>query len=165
MEEIEIAHLAGYIDGSASITVHVNESDDYSVGYHFKPVVVIYVPRRDETMLGKLDAYCEDNFVQYAADEREGKENDSVRWSVFEGDNIKRFLEPMLPYLVSRYHDANVMVEKIVPAVEDGEHREKRGLYELMEFADELRQSNRKGTDPKYTQEYFADEWDDEVTA
>jgi hypothetical protein len=40
----------------------------------------------------------------------------------------------MLPHLVTQYERAVVMLEQIVPRIEDGFHREKEGFYELMEF-------------------------------
>jgi len=43
--------------------------------------------------------------------------------------------------------------------MEDGFHLKKEKFYELMEFADMIRDGNTRGTERKYNQEYFKEEW------
>jgi hypothetical protein len=67
----------------------------------------------------------------------------------------------MLPYLVTEYESSVIMIEQILPRIEDGLHTEKQGLYELMEFADMVRETNprRRSPELKYDQDYFAEAW------
>lgn len=162
MEETEVAHIAGFIDGAGQITAHVHKAADYKIGYTFSPAIIIHLSNHEETMLGKLDAYCEDNFVEYKANEQQ---SGSFRWQIFNPDGILRFLEPLYPHLVSRHYEATLMMEEVIPAVKENKDKNKQGFYELVKIADELRSVTSYGQDPKYTQEFFADEWQDDLPA
>lgn len=168
MEDAQIAHLAGLFDAVGGITVHVTKSSNYAVGYRYQPVLRLNRSTADEALIGKLIAYCEDQSVQFSLSEKDKTgdgDTTSYEWTVKDPVHIERFLEPMMPYLVSRYEEASLMLEIIVPAVKKGAHREKEGFYELMDVADRLRSSARYGPDVKYTKDYFADEWGDELAA
>lgn len=163
VEDTEIAHIAGVLDAVGTVSVHVSKNDKYSIGYQFQGVVRIIRPMDDnDPIMGKLMAYCDEEGVKYSVSEKShgpNRDSQSYELMVKNPDSIRRFLEPMLPYLVTQYEKAVVMLEQIVPRLEDGLHREKSGFYELMEFADMIRQDNRRGTELKYTQQYFEDEW------
>lgn len=85
----------------------------------------------------------------------------SYRWACNSPDDIERFLEPLLPFLVTEYESSVLMIEQILPRMEDGFHTEKEGFYELMEFVDIVRASNprRRSPELKYDQDYFAEAW------
>jgi len=162
VEEEQIAHLAGVFDAVGGITVNVIHDTDYRLDYTIQPMLRLLRPDENDPLLGKLMAYCDENAIKYSISEKshgEERESTSVEWLVKNPESIRQFLEPMLPYLVTQYEKAVVMLEQIVPRIEDGLHREKSGFLEIMEFADMIRQSNRRGTELKYTREYFEDEW------
>jgi hypothetical protein len=161
VEDIDIAHLAGFLDGTGKITAHVSKNKKYSIGYEIQPLVKFIRPSSEDPALGKLMEYCDENGVRYGVSERSqapDREHRKSELIIKRPDSIMRFLEPMLPYLTSQYPKAIVMLEQIVPRIEDEVHHEKEGFYELMEFADMIREGGRGGK-LKYTQEYFADEW------
>lgn len=162
VEDTEIAHLAGLLDAVGTVTVHVSKNDKYSIGYQFQAVVRIIRPMDDDDpLLGKLMAYCDENGIKYSISEKShgpDKDSKSYEWFCKNPESIRRFLEPMLPYLVTQYEKVVVMLEQIIPRIEDGLHREKEGFIELMEFADMIRDS-RRGTEVKYTKGYFEEEW------
>lgn len=163
MEDTEIAHLAGVLDAVGTVSVHVSKNDRYSIGYQYQAVVRVIRPMDDnDPLMGKLMAYSDELGVKHSISEKShGPDSDSksYEWFCKNPESIRRFLEPMLPYLVTQYEKAVIMLEQIVPRIEDGLHREKQGFYELMEFADMIREDNRRGTELKYTQDYFAEEW------
>jgi hypothetical protein len=163
VEENEIAHLAGVLDAVGTVTVHVSKNDKYSIGYQYQAVVRIIRPMDDsDPIMGKLMAYCDELGVRTSISEKShGPDRDSQSYELHikNPDSIRRFLEPMVPYLVTKYEPVVIMLEQIVPRLEDGLHRNKEGFYELMEFADMIREDNRRGTELKYTQSYFEDEW------
>ena len=166
VDETDIAHLAGVIDAAGTVTVHVTKNDRYSIGYQYSAVVELSRPANDDDpLIGKLLAYCDEYGVRYKLSEGfnddEGGNSKSYRWVCNSPDNIERFLKPMLPFLVTEYESAVIMMEQIIPRMKDDLHTEKGGFYELMEFADVVRGSNprRKRSDPKYNQDYFAETW------
>jgi len=163
VNDTEIAHLAGLLDAVGTVTVHVSKNDKYSIGYQYQAVVRVIRPMDDnDPILGKLLAYCDENGVKYSLSETShGKDWDSksYEWLCKNPESIRRFLEPMLPYLVTQYKRSVIMLEQIVPRMEDGLHLKKEGFYELMEFADMIRDGNTRGTERKYDQESFGEEW------
>lgn len=162
MEDTSIAHLAGVFDTIGTVTVHVSENDKYRIGYQFQPVLRLIRPMNDDPLLGKVMAYCEENGVRYSLSEKShgpGADTKSHEWVCKDPDSIERFFEPMLPYLVTKYEPAMVMIKEITPRVKDDKHLEKEGLYELMEYADMIREPIRRGTEIKYSQKYFEKEW------
>lgn len=165
VDETDIAHLAGVLDAAGTVMVHVTKNKRYSIGYQYSAVVKISRPANDDDpLLGKLLAYCDENGVRYKLSKDSNKEDSdskSYRWVCNKPDDIERFLEPLLPFLVSEYESAVIMIEQIIPRMKDGLHTEKEGFYELMEFADTVRESNPRRRSPglKYDQDYFAETW------
>lgn len=156
VEETDIAHLAGVIDAIGRITVHISKDNEYKVGYHLHPVVQIHQPiSENDPLIGKLMSYSDEYGVRFSLSEKTRGEDESGSyvWLCKDPESIERFLEPMVPYLVSNYDRARLMLEEITPRVEAGDHTDKQGFYELMEYADLLR------GEEKYNQDYFREEW------
>jgi len=164
VDDTDIAHLAGVVDAIGTVTVRVTKNERYSIGYQYSAVVQISRPANDDDpLLGKLLAYCDEYGAKYKLTEEsddDGK-GESYRWMCNSPDDIERFLDPLLPHLVTEYESAVIMIEQILPRIEDSLHTEKRGFYELMEFADMVRESNpqRRSPELKYDQDYFAEAW------
>jgi len=156
MEEADVAHLAGLFDGAGSVTVHIGKDESYPLDYRYQPAIRLYRAKTDEAMLGKLDAYCEDYGVQYHLNDKD----ETVMFEVSNLDSIQRFLEPILPWLVTHHQDARLMVEEILPAIEENRHKTKDGFYELAGYADTLRGGPGKGRKAKYTQKFFKEKWE-----
>lgn len=163
MNSEEIAHLAGVFDAVGTLTVHITKNDRYTIGYQFQPMIRLFRPAgKEDPLMGKLMAFCDERGIKYGiAEKAHAKDRDSTsyEWKVKNPESIERFLEPLLPYLVTTFPRATLMLEQIIPRVKDGHHTEKETFYELMKYADELRGPINKGTDAKYTQEYFEKEW------
>jgi len=164
VDKTDIAHLAGVLDAAGTVTVRITKNKRYSIGYQYSAMVELSRPANDDDpLLGKLLTYCDEYGARYKLSEQsdhDGK-GKSYRWRCNSPDNIERFLEPMLSYLVTEYESAVIMIEQIIPRMEDGLHTEKGGFYELMEFADAVRKSNPRSrrSDLQYDQDYFAETW------
>jgi len=163
VNDTEIAHLAGIFDIIGAITVNIAKDDDYKIGYNFQPVCRITYPvYENDPMMGKIMEYCSQNSVKYSLAEvshGKGRDGTSNRMEIKRPEDIERFLEPLLPYLVSKYHPAMIMIEQILPGVKKSEHRDKSGFYKLIGYADKIRSANNQQNRMKYTQDYFAKEW------
>lgn len=163
MEEIQIAHLAGAFDVAGVLNVHITKDDEYRIGYRMSPLCSMTFPvERDNPFLGKMISYCEDENVQYYLTEifNDNKEKSkSQRIEIKDPYSLEAFLLPMLDHLVTHYESAIIMLEQITPRIKDDLHKEKEGFYEIMGFADVLRQKSNHTSRTKYDQEYFAEEW------
>lgn len=155
MEEIDVSHLAGAFDMGGRLSVKIAERDSIAIGYNFRAICRITIPDgHNNPLTGKFMAYCEDNVVNYST----SVDGDSLRIIIENPEDIRRFLEPMLKYLVAQYELSLIMLEEIVPRMKDDQHREKEGFLELMEYVDMIRTSARQ-SQLKYDTEYFEKEW------
>ena len=162
MDGTDIAHLAGAFDMKGHVTVEIFEKASATVGYTFIPKTQFSRPRWDETIVGKMTAYCEENYVTYDLIERSGKKTSNYLIEIQGADNVRKFLTPLIPHLVTKYPPAMTMLEQILPRYEDKRHLTKQGFYEMMGFVDILRQY-RRGGHTKYSQDYFIELWSDEI--
>jgi len=162
MTEPDLIHLAGVFDAIGVITVSISKKDSYKVGYEITPIVRITSSRNDNRVLmGKIIEYCDQQGVRYGITEKENTSDaKSDKIEIKRTESIQRFLEPILPSLVAKFEEATIMLEEIIPRIEDDKHRSKEGVYELMEFADMIRGTNKRGPTLKYDQAYFKKEWD-----
>lgn len=162
MKEHDIIYLSGLVDGVGSYEVNVSPHNNYATGFRFEPKFRMGLNESDTTILGMLDEYCEEIGVSYSIENR--GTGDAIRFTIQTPCEIARFTEPFGDYLIRKYKDAEIMLNEIIPAVEDGKHTSKDGLYELMGWVDELRGDGGRGRNPKYTQEWFEEEWEGELS-
>lgn len=156
MDETDIAHLAGYVDAQGRITVHVIKNDDYSTGYELRPSVRITIPREDEALVGKFMAYCEANVVQYTWHDESGGGASSGQIDIKTPEAIRRFLRPLAPHLVATFDDASLLVEGVLPGIEEKEHHTPEGLLGILDTARPLRSG---GPDRGHTIDELAEEF------
>jgi hypothetical protein len=162
MEDEQIAHLAGYFDGVGSVTIRVIKDSDYRLGYTLQPSLRLQRSNDEDPAIGKLLAYCDEEAVRHSVSESShgaDRASSSIEWSVREPESVERFLRPMMPFLVTNYVPAEIMLTDVLPAIENDAHREKESFYHLIGVAEQLREYTGENQAAKYTQEYFEDEW------
>lgn len=181
MEDEDVAHLAGVFDAAGGVSARVRQADT-AVGYRLEPTVRLRRPASERALLGKLAAYCRERDVRHECTERGESDAAAEAWTleVTEPGSVRRFLEPMLPYLVEKRTPATVMLDKIVPGLGDGSEPTKREFYRLVGYADKLRAAGTAsvgegddggdgdgdgddGERTRYTQEFFEELWYDEL--
>jgi len=161
MEETQIAHLAGAFDMAGLLNVYVNKDEEYAIGYNMNLTCrMSFGSNQQNPIMGKLKSYCEEENIPYSVQEFSPKKDKTVYRVVIQKPYaIEEFLLPMLDHLVNHYESAIILLEQIIPRIKDGLHKEKQGFYEIMEFADVLRQKTTHESRIKYDQEHFAEEW------
>ncbi|AGM10941.1 HNH endonuclease [Halorubrum tailed phage 7] len=160
MERDHVAHLAGVFDVVGSVTAQLTKTEDTRIGFRFHPLIRINRPEDQEVLMGKLDAYCEDYDVDHSITKR--SDSGSFVFEAKSPEGIRNFLMPMMDYLVVNHEEAIIMLEEILPRVEDDLHLTEDGLIEIMGYVDRLRETSRYGAEAKYTQSYFEDLWNAE---
>lgn len=158
VEETQIAHLAGIVDVQGTLSLRIEKDDSHRIGYTMTPELEIRRKNTDDDpVMGKITQYSEEHAVKFYI--REDSNSNIVVVTIKRPHNVRRFLEPMIDHLVTNFIDAHLMLEQAIPALEDGAHLNKDGFYELVGIADALREGRTMRRGPKYTQEYFANEW------
>jgi hypothetical protein len=156
----QIAHLAGFFDAAGNISLRVTKDEDYRLGFTLRPIVRVLRPNEEDPILGKLMEYADDEAVKYSLTEiSHGGGGSSTGFVITDTDSIERFLEPMFEYMVTQYIRANIMLNEILPELEDGQHREKEGFVRLVSIADDIRRESASSKKVKYTEEYFREMW------
>jgi hypothetical protein len=161
MEDTEIAHLAGFVDSAGRITVHVAKNERYALDYELRPIIRIYIPETSEAMVGKIEAYCDDYGVKTTRTHKEASHSYCIH--IRDRASIRRFLEPMMDWLVIQYEAAIIMLDEILPAFEEGKHTDPEGFVEILRIAQPMRVGPR-GED-QLRAEDFAEKWDVEIPA
>jgi hypothetical protein len=154
VNKIDVAHLAGLIDGGGSIRVAVAQQDSYALGYSLTPTVRFSTPRKKDPAIGKLEAFCEEHNIRYSLTEAET----TIELSIDNKEGVKIFLEKVIDYLVTTFEDALIVMNEIIPRIEDKQHTNKEGFCEIMGYVDLLGGSGQT-ENRKYTQEYFLKLW------
>lgn len=75
------------------------------------------------------------------------------------GCSVEKFLKPLVGGLIEQEKQAKVMLDELIPGVKERKHETKQGFYELMRSVNTLRETIHSKQSPKYTPEYFMDEW------
>jgi len=75
--------------------------------------------KKKEVVLGMVDEYCEDHGVIYRT---ENRTNGSSQIIIYQPESIKRFIEPIFSGLIQQQDEAEIMLDEILPMVEDGKH-------------------------------------------
>lgn len=161
MEEEQIAHLAGVFDVAGSLSVNIGQNSRYRIGYQYQPFVRFVRPLDEEDpLLGKVMSYCDELGVRYNISEKatDSSGQEHFEFMIKDVTSIKRFLEPMMRYFVARHDTASLLLDVVLPAVEESEHTTKEGFLRLMPAADQLRAGT--GRDVKYDTRYFENEWE-----
>jgi hypothetical protein len=162
VDETDLAHLAGVFDAAGTLSIHIAKDDSYKNGYKFTAMARMNRPaNNNDPVIGKLMAYCEDHGISYKLNEKESDRfaSRSYEWICQKPDDLERFLRPLMPYLVTHYERAVLMLEEIIPRMQDGLHTEKAGFLDLMEYADAIRESYSRNKDLQYDKSYFENEW------
>jgi hypothetical protein len=162
VNETDLAHLAGVFDGAGTLSIHIAKDDSYRIGYKFTAMARMNRPaNNNDPVMGKLMAFCEEYGVSHKLNEVESDRfaSKSYEWICQKPDSLERFLEKLAPYFVTHYERTVLMLEEIIPRMQDGLHTEKAGFLELMEYADAIRSSYSRNKDLQYDKDYFEELW------
>lgn len=162
VKETDIAHLAGVFDAVGNISIRISKCETNRLNYRLRPIIEIARPNENDPVLGKFMEYCEEHGVKYKLKEKkiyDDEDNTHFKLSIRDANDIKSFLEPLQPFLVTRYFDAELMITEVVPAIQNDEHLNKNGFYKLVVAAEQLRANSSKNVSSKYTREFFAEKW------
>ncbi|MDB2240823.1 hypothetical protein [Halorubrum ezzemoulense] len=161
MDDTQEAHLAGVFDAAGGVALRVSKDKTYKLNYNLRPHLSLRRYNEEDPILGKLMEYSDEKSVKYSIGEKTGQnqENPSISWTVTDPDSVGRFLEPLMNHLVTNYFRAELMLEVVIPSLRNGDHLNKQGFYELVGVAEKLREGKQLRVEPKYTQDFFEEEW------
>lgn len=154
------SYHGGLFDGEGSLSAKVRKNNSTTHGYSIAASSTIKHTNYD-AVLESLCGFAEHINIDYSVrhvEPRDGNHADQFSFRVSTRDNVRRYLSELKPHLVLKRKQAEIMLDEIIPALERGQHTDRRGFLRVMESID--RMNAMKGGDRgKYTVEYFEDKW------
>ena len=155
-EQWKYPYVAAVIDFGSNFRANIIKRSDAKIGYNI--AVEIHVNSNSEIGLGFLDEFLMDH--QINPNIREDSKSDSYRLEINRRDDVEKLLLLVHPFILVRAEVVNITLEKLIPKLNEGVQKTEEGFYELVGHVDEIRSQTITRREPKYTQEYFKDEFD-----
>jgi len=168
MPKIEIPQfssefVAGWIDGDGSIRTQISPTERRKIGFQVQPKIT-----SKQTGCGALNAmsalenFCKESGVEYNIDEikREGNESSGYNFRIGGLSDVKTFLLEIEESLIVKQPQAKIMLNEIIPRMENKKHLEKDGFVEIVAWKDIMDSYKGGNNRSKYNLDYFKEEWD-----
>lgn len=146
-------YVAAVLDFGSNFRVRVVKDSGAAVGHRIVPEV--YVNHTDPGVLGFLDEFCENHGLQPRVRERD----QNYRLEVSRRDDLRDLLRLVRPYVLARDETVRLILDRLIPGLERGDHGDEQGFLKLMATVDEIREQTTTRSEPKYTEAYFREEW------
>jgi hypothetical protein len=146
-------YVAAVVDFGTNLQVKVEKVNDAAVGYRITPL--IYISHPDKLQLGFIDEFCENHGIT----PRLRETSTTFRLEIARRDDLRDFLWLVRPYLIARDQPVSILLDRLIPGLEDRKHSDKLGFVQLMHYVDKIREHTHGQGEPKYTEGYFRDEW------
>lgn len=151
-------YVAGLVDNHASIVVSVARVSDRRVGY--RPKHEIRYKGEHRGVFDILECYCAEHGIEPRISERSKSSYDRFKFLLSSRSDIVAFLEPLRPYLVVQNRAVALLVETLIPGLNNGAHTERESFLMWMRLLEEFREESGRANRTKYDFEYFRNEWD-----
>lgn len=150
-------YIAGLVDSKCNLIVTVKKTDDTGVGY--RVAIKIRFKTKQDLALLVFDDYCRSLGIN-ATITRSDEESRSDQIALTARDDIEIFLTSLRDYLLVRRDAVDLLLDSILPALENGKHLNRETFPALIAIIDTFRQKAGRGNRAKYTLDYFLNEWD-----
>lgn len=146
-------YIAAVIDFGTNFRIRVVTESGAAVGYRIVPEM--YVNHTDPAVLGFLDEFC----TNHGLNPRLRDRDQNYRLEVSKRDDVRDLLRLVRPYIIARDEPVTILLEDLIPGLEAGKQGDEEGWLELMGYVDEVREHTVTRREPKYTEDYFRDEF------
>lgn len=146
-------YVAAVVDFGSNFSLSVTDTGTVDVGYYIQPSIKI--SNTNATVIGFLDEFCENHGIEPNVRET----TNTFVIEIGKRDDLKLFLQLVEPYVIAQDTAVQIMLKNLLPGLQMGKHTEKRGFLKMMGYVDEIREHTTQRSKPKYTQNYFRDEF------
>lgn len=146
-------YVAAVVDFGSNFRVEIPSDSGAKVGHRIVPE--LYFNHTEAAVIGFLDEFCTEHRLKPLFRERE----QNFRLEVGKRDDVRDLLRLVRPYIIAREQPVSIMLEDLIPGLEAGKHGDEAGFVELMKYVDEIRTHTTQRSEPKYTADYFRDEF------
>lgn len=146
-------YVAGVLDFGSSFRVRLPKDDGARFGHVIH--LQIHIENTRPAVMGFLDEFCMNHGIEPRVREREH----NFRLELAKRDDVRDFLRLIRPYVLVRAEAVEIALEDLIPGLENRLGSTEEGFLELMGYVDEIRSHTVTRTEPKYTQDYFRNEF------
>lgn len=153
------SYIAGVFDGIGGIHATIKTGKSHRFGYRLE--VLINLQSQRAQLVALFEDWCTDLGINPTVTELERKRDPAYRLTISRKEDIATVLSELSPFLLAQAHDARLVLNEILPRLQENAHYKKEGFVEIVELMDEMDSS----TDREYDAEYFREKWADELEA
>lgn len=145
------AYIAGVVDASGTFSFQIQQSEGYDVGYQFG--AHFRLKKKNPDLVETFANWCDEQEIEA----RLRRDGDQYFVTIRKLEDLQRFLETLAPFSRAKSVDFRIMLDEIVPRLENDEHTTEDGLIEIMGFVENMPSVSMARR--KYTQDYFIQEF------
>ena len=153
-EPWQYPYVAAVVDFGSNFILDIVIEDKARVGYQISPK--IFINHTNPSVIGFLDEFCQNHGLHPRYRERD----QNIRLEVARRDDIGDLLSLVEPYIIGRYEAVSIMLNDLLPGMDNRLQSSEEGFVELMGYVDQIREQTASSKTPKYDQDYFRDEFD-----
>ena len=134
---IQLAYLAGFLDGDGSIYVRAKQNSDYKYGFQIAPYVIFFQSKKEESNFRKIFSKIGFGYM------RERKDG-ILEYTIARKDNIIFLLNILRPYLVLKRKQADLMIKILEKKEKVSNYEDFKRLMKLVERYRDLNYSKKR---------------------
>ena len=160
MEGISKEWIGGFFDADGNISYSVlNQNQNYILQLVFQ---IGQSRKNAKTTIPCIEKHFINN-MNISPNINSVREGELILLTITDIKNVKTVLEYLQPHIHGKSEQVKIVLEEIIPRMEQGLHNEnKTDFIELIAWKEAL-DSYKGGNRSKYTVEYFEEKWDIEL--
>lgn len=154
-DQIPSSYVSGLFDGGVNVTLRIKSDEMTPCGYRFSPGLRFETDDSPE-LVGVLAEFSERHDVFHEA----GQTKEGFVWFVTGTDRVKILLEKIEDEVYIASDDIELMLDEIIPRLENDVHHTEEGILELMEYVEQLEWRKKSVQFNHHTRESLEEEFD-----
>lgn len=151
-------YVAALIDNHASLVVSISRASNRQLGY--RPKQEIRYKHEKRPVFDVLEQYCIEHDIEPRITERSGDSYQRYKFVLASRSDIVDFLTPLRPYLLNQETAVTLLVESLIPGLNNGAHTERESFLAWVRVLELFQEASGRANRAKYDLEYFCDEWE-----
>ncbi|QRV15065.1 hypothetical protein JMJ58_19490 [Haloterrigena salifodinae] len=151
-------YAAAALDWGGNLKASLRKKGSSKFGYEI--TFEVSFKKSSPEAVGLIDEFCTDLGLNPKATIDERDEGDQYVVRLTRRDEVREFLEVVFPFLAARHEQAEILLEDVFPALDEGRHRSAEGMVEVASMLDRVQERGfqRGGSHKKYDAETVADD-------
>lgn len=151
-------YISGLVDNHFNLLVTIGKDSNRKIGYRIQPQT--RYKTEGKGIITILEKYCTSVGISPRIKEKEDTTYTHYEFMISSRTDLSTFIAPLQPYLIVRAEAIEILTDQILPALDEGAHRNKDTFLDLVADIETFRKKAGRANRSKYDLEYFEDEWE-----